>query len=415
MAELSRELVRLFALGELSAVDVQRLAAAAWADGWGRNHRMAKRLRSCGGSGKYPGNMARDVSLAASEYVADAKDAKPYIFKLGDGKDFQMFLPHEILHSLTRDNLPAWCLSEDELQNTPTGELIRKWANHADVQYTGNLSEVLAVGLHYDGVQYTSTMRAGGAKSVQVCSLNVISTTNTENKATRVPLFVLKKARFHKASGGYETLQEIFDVVAWSFRCLLSGQAPTHRHDGTPFTKYDTAVRFTPGSATPVAGRMQMRGAWEALVQFFRFRSYNSDNFCWQCNCTAQPGPLCFADFSPTALHRSTIMSHESYCLKCAAEQSQPSRLFSCPGFQLQHLVVDSMHSADLGAFCDALGGLFYNEVMCKKYYPSKEVGLEALNRQLNQYYRDHPEHKASKITPITMSQIYSRDPKFPT
>jgi len=57
-------------------------------------------------------------------------------------------------------------------------------------------------------------------------------------------------------------------------RCLRDGVMPNARHDGSPWTAYDKQI--------PVAGLMQMRGDWEALVEFFRFRFYTSDGQGWQ-------------------------------------------------------------------------------------------------------------------------------------
>jgi len=352
---------------------------------------------------------------AAEDLVWDASEAKPYVFKLSGGKDFEIYLPHEILPNLVGADLGQWCMDDVSLNNEPLGNHMTRWANHADVNYSGRLSDVLAIGLHYDGVQYTSTNRAGGAKSVKVASMNIMSARDSTKKAVRIPLFVAKKARFCKCGcGGFDTVQEIFDVVAWSFRCLRDGVMPNARHDGSPWTAYDKVVRGESGKQIPVAGLMQMRGDWEALVEFFRFRFYTSDNFCWMCNATAGQGPLCYTDFSATAPHRSTCLNHQSYVMNLAREQAQPSNIFRCPGFELCCLVVDSMHSADLGCFCDALGSIFYNEVYCKGYYPNKEEGIKALNKQLDKYYRDHPEHKTSKVTPLTLQQIKGKDSPYP-
>jgi hypothetical protein len=83
------------------------------------------------------------------------------------------------------------------------------------------------VGIHADGVQYTTSMRAGGAKSIIVCSINCLSGASDKLTHQRHPLFVLQKAKLCKCGcQGYHTLQALFRVVAWSFQCLLPRPHP---------------------------------------------------------------------------------------------------------------------------------------------------------------------------------------------
>jgi hypothetical protein len=63
-----------------------------------------------------------------------------------------------------------------------------------------------------------------------------------------------------------------------------------------------------------------------------------------------------YSDFRPTAAHRHSIFTHESYLLACAQEHAEPSVLFRCPGLRIEHLTVDIMHAGDLGTFQDAIG-----------------------------------------------------------
>eukprot|EP00969_Alexandrium_andersonii_P033988 1486149-Alexandrium_andersonii.AAC.1 len=62
---LCTELLKHFADGSLSAVSVQKLAAAAGADGWGANNALALRLQQAGARGAHPSSCQRDVFKAA--------------------------------------------------------------------------------------------------------------------------------------------------------------------------------------------------------------------------------------------------------------------------------------------------------------------------------------------------------------
>ena len=416
MSGLATELLRLYGLGVMSAVDVQRLAAGAGRDGWGLNNSVARKLMTLGGSGRYTGNVSRDLLSRNSLDAMLTRNLKPYIIQLPDGTYLDIILPHEaVFDAMTRKAKPEdWTLRE-RAGSDPLGGILAKWATQPDVLFGGDVSTVAAVGLHSDGVQYTSTNRAGGAKSVEVMSMNILSAKLEANRQHRIPLTILRKARMCGCGcGGFDTLQIIFEVISWSFRCCLAGVAPDRRHDGTDFTPHDVTTRLPPGTELPRAALVQMRGDWEGLVKLFRFRFYKSENFCWQCDATASAGPRCFRDCSPAAGHRATLLSHEEYLARCAEEGSQPSYIFRCPGFRLENIVVDSMHAADLGCFADALGSIMALHIGNRQWFPNQAAGLANLNQLLTAWYRAHPEHAASKITPLVLTQIHSKSLTYP-
>jgi hypothetical protein len=414
MASLSSQLLKLFGLGQLNAVEVGRLAKAAREDGWGSNSKIAKQLAQVSGNDNK--NAHRKLMTIAMHSVAST--VRPYEMKLEDGSSLDICLPHEIVPALIKQlgGVAEFHIG-DKLDIEPIGAVLRKWASHPDIAYDGDPKELIALGIHYDGVQYTAGMRAGGSKSIQVASLNVLSASKEENRQRRLPLMVLRKSRFCGCGcGGFDTLQSVFEVVAWSFRCLADGVAPSCRHDGSPFTASDKCIRIQPGTALPRAGLVQVRGDWEGLVQFFRLRSYNSEFFCWQCNATASSGPHCYKDFSRDAGHRATKIDHQQYLEGCALELAQPSFLFRCPGFDLGMLVVDSMHSADLGCFADAVGSIFWLEMASRGWHQNQAEGLKSLNKDLEAFYRQQKQEgkNPSKVTPLSHSQIVGKSPGYP-
>jgi hypothetical protein len=79
----------------------------------------------------------------------------------------------------------------------------------------------------------------------------------------------------------------------------------------------------------------------------------------------------------------------------------------------LHHIVVDGMHASDLGAFCDALGSLFWLELCHKPWRRTQAVGLASLSRELETFYKnDFP--KASRMTPLTAARITPKDCTYP-
>ena len=129
MAKLSAELLRLYGLGELSAVDVQRIAVAAWQDGWGRDSRIAQRLVAMGSRGKHPGNMSRDLQIITVQYAITTAQARPYSMRLQDDKPLDVLLPHELYPALSKHGqLADWCTPDDSAKGA-----LHRWANSADV------------------------------------------------------------------------------------------------------------------------------------------------------------------------------------------------------------------------------------------------------------------------------------------
>ena len=272
------------------------------------------------------------------------------------------------------------------------------------------------VGVHCDGVSYTTTIRAGGSKAVLVASMNVISATSDKKKNLRQPLFVVRKGRLCDCGcGGYCSLQEIFGVISWSMQCLLRGRSPSSRHDGSAWTREDLEHRMPRDQDIPQAALTQIRGDWEWLESCFRIRSVNAQIFCWMCDTTTSPGPNCYHDFTPTAAHRATAITHEQYITACAVEGQSPSTILRSPGARMDYLAVDSMHAADLGCFQDALGSLFYLEIDNKQWHRNRGLGMVSLNAMLNQFYDANAHHKDfSKVTPLTVQQIITAVPGHP-
>ena len=225
--------------------------------------------------------------------------ARPYVLHVqGPGQrpiEARLFLPHETFaHRVSSSgSLAPWLLTTEALNaDIGLGRLLRDWAVHPNVDLGVFPDNVAAFGLHADGVQYASTMRAGGAKSVLVCSFNVISAKSPADRAERKLFFVLAKNKLCDCGcSGFHTMNDIWDVLAWSLDCLRAGVSPSRRHDDSDWTAHDRANRMTAGSSLPKAALLQIRGDWEQMVQWFRFRSYNAHHFCWMCDATLDGEP----------------------------------------------------------------------------------------------------------------------------
>jgi hypothetical protein len=377
-------------------------------------------LVAAGQHGRRRNNIANDIISAAAAEGFVSSQAGPYEIKLTTGGVGEIFLPHEFVPSMIGDSdISEWCLSPEVVAGgLGLAKLLRDWANHPEVQFAGDLSKVPVVGFHCDGVQDNSSVRAGGSRSIVVGSMNIISAASAGRKQLRQPLRVLRKGRLCSCGCmGFHTIQEFMEVLAWSMGCMATGQAPTCRHDGSPWSAKDLANKRGDASGQDImrGALLQARGDWEWMEQCFRCRSVNSERFCWMCDATQKiPGPLDYHDFRPEAAHRQTLISHEMYFARCASEGEQPSHLFRCPGFRIEHLAVDSMHAGDLGTFQDAIGSLFFLEISHRPWFPNRAAGLKELNETLNMFYRAHQDQGLTKATPLVITQILAKEPGYP-
>ena len=360
--------------------------------------------------------MQRDVFRAARMAGLTMEMPEPYVFEApgpgGTRRKVLLNLVHETHHlQCQRGGEGHGRLEEAELASDEgLAKLVKDWASESDVP-VGNAALVAPMGFHGDGVQYTTSMRAGGAKSIFVLSFNYLAG-SARQRARRYMICALRKSACCDCGcESWHTLEAVFEVIAWSFKHLCSGRAPARRHDGTDWTPHDRKHRLRAGAALPPAALLQSRGDWEWQGLAFRFRHTSNETFCWLCD-ARQSGPLRYQDFTPGAAHRGTIRTHEQYMLECAALRATPMSFFSIPGFRLDHVAIDLMHAGDLGSFQDALGSLFWCEVTNKQWHRSISAGMAWLNEQIGMYLRANPHYQTFALT---YAQIRAKIPGYPT
>ena len=73
------------------------------------------------------------------------------------------------------------------------------------------------------------------------------------------------------------------ELITIYIRCLLTGEFPKFRHDGTPWADTDKARAGLKGSLGGRAGLMQLRGDWAWWKQVFSFPAWSNNKICWCC------------------------------------------------------------------------------------------------------------------------------------
>ena len=192
----------------------------------------------------------------------------------------------------------------------------------------------------------------------------------TGSHRNRYWIFAVNKRRLCACGCfGRHTMDAAFQVVAWSFRALLSGRYPRHDHKGEPFAPSSWRGK--------VAGQsLRIRGAclaktsnWAWLKQVVGLVGWNDGSrrsCCWLCNARFVAGS--YDDASLAAEWRSSPVDTPAFWAELSSSGQFCSKVWSIPGMRIEWLRPDFMHMVDLGItqylsgnICwflfDALGG----------------------------------------------------------
>ncbi len=393
LAELGRD----FLLGEISAPRLVRYAAAAAREGAANCsvHDLASL------EGQSGGDLVRRIWRVLEG--AAGRPPEPYYAQLpicsvdpatGVAATRQLEWPlHLPLFSLQRAVQEAGGMTAVRCSGV-RGENLRLWcqAVAAEGLPRWQPQDVVAVGLYGDAAQHTKR------GSVFCVTWNVLGAQTPR----RYPITAFAKSHLCSCGcRGFHTLQAVMEVVAWSCSCLAAGVSPSLRHDGQPLgaaLQASLAARPTPAAV------LELRGDWQFFKLALNLRSWASRHVCWQCD-AARGAALSYFDFAETAAWRRTELSHADFVRRAAQEPAGlVSAVFSLPGFQLQYVAVDVLHTADLGVSALALGSLFAELLREVQWGRHKEQRLQRLNAELKAWYQENPQ--PSQLQQLSESAI---------
>ncbi len=340
--EYRDHLLNLWTKNKLSALDTQKEANFATRAG----AKGVSDIANTGAGGKWKANIPRDIlrkelsnNTLPSNYYAEVPCHDPDTGNNHVMMSIPFLLLHEMLYWLimTTKRIAVSSVTEFPI-GTPAAAL------HAKLCSSLNLGaeNVIPLGIHGDGVPF------GKNKSIEVFSWNFIAIPHLE----RI-LFCLIERRYLCQCGchGRHTINGILSVFRYSLLALLENLWPTKRHDGSPWAKTDQRSKAR-GSFGFRALLQQSRGDWAWHKQIVGFAGWAGESICWLCKANKTTIP--YTDFSLSALwrkHRHTTASM-IHTLKQAGVQL--SVLFACPGFEIIMIMIDHLHTLDLG-FVSAL------------------------------------------------------------
>ena len=333
----------------------------------------ARQLAECGAPGfqdlgvrprtKTTHNAARDLRRRISQTVPWPE---PYVFlcpvwdvKRGchQRQKLHLWLPHEVLfkmHAWVRD--PEALFSREELGPSTT-------AHVEEVEATTGF-RLLPCGLWSDGVpvQWERT------ESLEVVSMNFPGL-GGQARALRVPITALAKSQLAE---DHQTWDAIFEVVSWSFRCLMTKRWPAARHDGGAWAAGDTKRARRAGQELPLRAVLaEVRGDWKMYLETFRFPGWRSKaGMCFLCKCLPSQVTLVGQD----APWRTQPLGHWEALANMHEAGRGISPLFTSPFLKTTCWRIDWLHCCDLGVAANFIRGLFYFFIHRRRIFAERSL-----------------------------------------
>ena len=309
-------------------------------------------LGKCGNSGKKAGNIARDMMR---KLMRGCKVPPEYWievpFKNIDTGDIDtvphpVLLPHEMLAYMVEHNPQLLQACHSNPGHGVFSHLLT-WCKRFDTE----VQTTVPIGLHGDGVPFAAKMR----DSLECVSWNII----TDISGDRFLYTCFPKS----FAAGRSTWDALLEVFAWSMKQLMLGLWPGCRHDGRPWQPSDkTRQTYSGRQLGAHAALLQIRGDWAFYKEVFNFPSWRARRCCWRCCAKNQKGETSdFRDASTNANWRMERVPGHAFLAQQRADGIKPSPLFQTPGLEVDMVMIDWLHTMDLGVIADVLGNVFWD------------------------------------------------------
>lgn len=302
-------------------------------------------------------------------------------------------LPHEIIETLLiyADN-GRNILQQDNLDYEG-----RQHAQH--VRAKCGLDSFCCVGLWGDGVP----VNWDRSESAECYSINFPGMLG-KSRLLRIPVTaILKKHVLAK-----QTMDDIMQVLSWSFQICFHGRWPTARHDGTEWLPSDRHRQKQGGQRLSCRSLLvEVRGDWAFFKSVFSFPGWKENaGCCWRCS--AKPSDV----FVPAAdaSWRSQRYSHWDL-LQVLRAKGHVTPLFRCPFLLAGCFRIDWLHCCDLGVAADFLGNFFLAVLTAMPARASYEEKCKILFLHIQAWYKTNG--VTDRLQKLKLS-MFKREKKAP-
>ena len=260
---LKMETLDLFLSNSVSSSRVARIAEAAVAAGVTDLQEVADRAKSS--------KPARNLRCMALKNTRWPRTYKTVLIGHGLASDepkdcdVEILLPREIVYTMSLVQEPEELFAAQQEGVMARPDVRRQLRKVLPGQ------QALALSLWQDGAPFNNNRE----HSLEMWTMSALCMPDF-----RFPLVAWPKELQVK----FETHDGIFKVLQWSFRALLEGRMPTHRHDGRPWDSTDAWRRRCSGKALPKAVLTELRGDWAMLKQVLDMPGWQDEHICFRCN-----------------------------------------------------------------------------------------------------------------------------------
>ena len=365
------------------------------------NHALSRlsevaKLAQLGGGGKFPGNTHRDLLQMVGKPILGLASSHIYIrLQSGEGKHedvkLQFLLPHKFFAALYHSTPEAFKTS---VLGGDAGKVAKFWRdmqNHPNVlarphlspQSGTNLSKVVPIAIHGDGVAYMKVGRAGG-KSLEVLSWSSLLTQGPTKTNSFLMFLVCKHVV--KDYGVFQTWARAWKVLIWSLQALASGTWPLTDWDKKEFDEdtMDFQLKGQPLAQGYSAVVFVLRSDLEFLSNHFKLNHPGSNSPCALCQADRDTSSRPWTDCRACASWQSTIWKPSEWL------EAHPSchPFFSMHGSGIDLVFPDLMHCKHLGTDQVLLGSILI--WMTKRYLGGRaEQNLAMVWDFIQRWYKE--------------------------
>ena len=238
-----------------------------------------------------------------------------------------MLLPHEICSAVARWNQDAGDKPFTDAGLTPK---VRQHCLSFCQDHNRDPSKTFPLGFWIDGVPF----KWDRSESMIVLTLNFPGQVDNDFKRLRIPIALVNKKFLVEG-----TMQDLLNIIAWSFTCLHAGFFPSTPLPGQdPFHGWRQKQCGKPLGAHGML--IEARGDWEAYKNFFGLAGWNDKTCCYRCQASSTN--------SRDPSLEASWMSQMKTLWRHLEEAKFISPLFSIPGANLETFGIDWLHCMDL-------------------------------------------------------------------
>ena len=204
------------------------------------------------------------------------------------------------------------------------------------------LSKTIPFGLHGDDV---AAFKSSAKYKILAITCNSVFAHLQGSYLSRLPFVMM----MYYLMVPDETLNQIWEVLVWSFDCLEEGTWPFRGHKKQKFTPKD-GYRYQLMGQDLAGGHcgtfVQMRGDAKYYYEVFRWNSYHTLNCCHRCSASKVDPAVPFTEVVDAAW-AATIRSHADFEEHCKV--TFWTNLLELRGFLICRVAQDSLHGLNLG------------------------------------------------------------------